>query len=67
MGNERVNDLRSAGLKARVVMPSEFEDRYRVVLGPFPTRDEADASARVLGQAYFIISFSQQDTTITFR
>lgn len=64
---ERVNDLRSAGLKARVVMPSEFEDRYRVVLGPFPTRDEADASARVLGQAYFIISFSQQDTTITFR
>lgn len=65
--SERVEDLVGAGLPARIVMPSEFEDRYRVVLGPYRSHDEAENNARQLGQSYFVISFDRSDTTLTFR
>ena len=60
---ERVRTLREAGIDARVLEPNEFDDRYRVVLGPFGTRSEADNIARRLGQPYFLIF--QRDTTTT--
>jgi hypothetical protein len=53
--------LRQAGVDAQVMQPTEFYDRYRVVLGPYPTRQEADEIGRRLGRAYFV--FSQEDTT----
>ena len=52
---ERARDFRDAGLDAVVLNPNGFDDRYRVVLGPFLTRDEADNIGRRLGQPYFII------------
>ncbi len=55
-----VVNLRQAGLDAQVLAPDETYDRFRVVLGPFTTRSEADETARKLGQAYFIFS---EDTT----
>lgn len=65
--SDRVSDLVTAGLPARIVMPSQFEDRYRVVLGPYGTREEADHNGQQLGQSYFVISFDRNDTTLTFR
>ncbi len=54
------NNLRQAGLDAQVLTPTPGDDRYRVVLGPYPSRPEADEVGRTLGQAYFIFS---RDTT----
>jgi hypothetical protein len=51
--------LRAAGLKAGVLAPSEDEDRYRVVLGPYPTREAAEATGRKLGRPFWI--FTRQD------
>ena len=59
--------LVSAGLPARVVLPSEFDDRYRLVLGPYNSRTVAEDNARKLGQAYFIISFDRGDNTVIFQ
>ena len=50
------NELRAAGLNAKVLQPDEDEERYRVVLGPFATREEAEASGRQLGRAYWIFT-----------
>ncbi len=57
----RVDELRGANLNARVLMPNENYDRYRVVLGPYPNRQDADNIGRRLGQPYFIIFLA--DTT----
>ena len=50
------NELRAAGLNAKVLQPDQDEERYRVVLGPFATRDEAEASGRQLGRAFWIFT-----------
>jgi len=46
--------LRDAGLPASVLEPSAPEDGYRVVLGPYASRDEAEAAGRKLGRPFFI-------------
>lgn len=48
--------LRDGGFAARLLNPTEPGDPYRVVIGPFPTRDEADAVGRRLGRPYFVLS-----------
>lgn len=35
-------NLRRAGMKAAVLPPDELDEPYRVVLGPYPTREEAE-------------------------
>jgi hypothetical protein len=55
-------DLRSAGMQARVLAPAGGEEMYRVVLGPYPTREEAETIGRKLGMPYWIF---QRDTTTT--
>ncbi len=50
------NELRTAGLNAKVLPPDYDEERYRVVLGPFATREEAEASGRQLGRAFWIFT-----------
>jgi hypothetical protein len=52
--------LRAAGLKAGVLAPSEDEDRYRVVLGPYPTREAAEATGRKLGRPFWIFTREAQ-------
>ncbi|MCZ6857418.1 MAG: SPOR domain-containing protein [Gemmatimonadetes bacterium] len=61
----RRDELRGAQLNAQVIYPDEYYDRYRVVLGPFDTSEEADNIGRRLGQPYWIITV--QDTTATNR
>ena len=48
--------LRDGGFAARLLNPTDPADPYRVVIGPFPTRDEADAVGRRLGRPYFVLS-----------
>ena len=57
----RVDELLQANLNARVLQPNEYYDRYRVVLGPYSSREDADNIGQRLGQPYFIIFL--QDST----
>ena len=46
--------LVAAGLPATVLPPESPDDGYRVVLGPYPTRAQAEAIGRKLGRPYWI-------------
>ncbi len=59
----RVVELRNAGLDAQVLQPAGLDDRYRVVIGPFDTIEEAHDIGRRLGQAYFPL-YQQKTTSI---
>jgi hypothetical protein len=48
------DDLARAGLAARVLPPKSPDDGYRVVLGPYPTRAQAEAIGRKLGRPFWI-------------
>ncbi len=50
-----VDKLGAAGLDASVLQPSGENTGYRVVLGPFGSREEAETAGRSLGMPYFII------------
>jgi hypothetical protein len=50
----RRDELLQAQLRALVIYPTEYDDRYRVVLGPYDTREEAHNIGRQLGQPYFL-------------
>jgi hypothetical protein len=55
-------NLRRAGMEASVLQPASFGEPYRVVLGPYSTREEAEATGRRLGLPYWIFT---PDTTGT--
>lgn len=46
--------LTAAGLPATVLPPESPDDGYRVVLGPYNTRSQAEAIGRKLGRPYWI-------------
>lgn len=48
------DDLTRAGLAARVLPPQHPDDGYRVVLGPYTTREQAEAIGRRLGRPFWI-------------
>src|SRR5580765_7642130 len=48
------DDLNRAGLNARVLPPQHPDDGYRVVLGPFASRSQAEAIGRRLGRPFWI-------------
>jgi SPOR domain len=48
------DDLTRAGMAARVLAPQHPDDGYRVVLGPFTTRAQAEATGRRLGRPFWI-------------
>jgi hypothetical protein len=54
--------LRQAGLQARVLPPTDPDQAYRVVIGPYPTREQAEAVGRKLDMPYWIFT---QDSTAT--
>lgn len=60
--NDLAAKLRVAGLTPTVLKPAGAEESYRVVIGPFKTRDEADEAGRQLGMPSFVITV-QSDTT----
>ena len=51
---ENAQQLTRAGMPARVLPPSAPEDGYRVVIGPYATRELAEAIGRKLGRPYWI-------------
>ena len=50
------DQLRQGGFPSRVLEPGSADEGYRVVVGPYATREEADAAGRRLGRPYFIIT-----------
>jgi hypothetical protein len=56
---EMAQQLSRAGLTARVLPPQGPDDGYRVVLGPYATRDEAEAIGRKLGRPFWIYEPTQ--------
>ena len=52
---ELARKLGAAGLAASVLKPAATGEPYRVVLGPYPSRDAAEATGRTLGMPYFVI------------
>lgn len=52
---ELAGKLTAAGLPARVLPPAAEGDAYRVVLGPYPSREEAEEIGRSLGMPFFVI------------
>jgi hypothetical protein len=51
---ELARQLHDAGLPARVLDPRQGEEGYRVVLGPYPTREVAESEGRKLGRPFFL-------------
>ena len=58
--DDLARNLRAAGMQANVLPPSLEEDRYRVVLGPFPTREAAETTGRKLGRPYWIFTRTRE-------
>lgn len=52
--NEMAQQLSRAGLAARVLEPTRPDEGYRVVLGPYATRADAEAIGKRLGRPYWI-------------
>lgn len=52
--------LKEAGLPASVLNPHRDGDPYRVVLGPYESRETAEAAGRKLGRPFFIYQPDQQ-------
>jgi DNA-binding beta-propeller fold protein YncE len=53
---ELARQLTAAGYPARVFAPGTVDDGYRVVVGPYPTREEAEDVGRQLGRPYFVLT-----------
>ncbi len=51
---ELARQLEQQGLPASVLKPQSGEDGYRVVLGPYPTREAAESTGRRLGRPFFV-------------
>jgi hypothetical protein len=58
--SELSEKLRAAGLPASVLTPKRSEDAYRVVLGPYATREQAEQTSRTLGMPSFIVTAQDQ-------
>lgn len=55
-------DLQLAGVQATVLPPTRADEMYRVVVGPYATREEAESIGRKLGMPYWIFT---RDSTAT--
>lgn len=53
---ELARQLDAAGFPARVLQPGSVDDGYRVVVGPYATREEAEDVGRKLGRPYFVLT-----------
>jgi hypothetical protein len=55
-------NLGRAGMQATVLNPRTIDEPYRVVLGPYPTRDEAESTGRSLGLPFWIFTLDTATT-----
>jgi hypothetical protein len=58
--NELSDKLRAAGLPASVLPPKRSQEVFRVVLGPYSTREQAEETGRKLGMPSFIVTAQDQ-------
>jgi hypothetical protein len=58
--SELSEKLRAAGLPASVLTPRRADEAYRVVLGPYVTREQAEETGRKLGMPSFIVTAQDQ-------
>jgi hypothetical protein len=49
------NQLKADGFAASVLQPTQPDEGYRVVIGPYTTRELAEEGGKKLGRSYFII------------
>ena len=54
--NELSQRLQAAGLPASVLEPRRSDEAYRVVLGPYTTREQAEETGRRIGMPSFIVT-----------
>lgn len=54
-------NLRAAGMQAGVLPPTSAEEPYRVVLGPYSTREAAEAIGKKLGRPFWIFTREGQE------
>lgn len=48
--------LKAAGLPASVLEPARSDEAYRVVLGPYATREQAEETGRGIGMPSFVVT-----------
>ena len=48
--------LKAAGLPASVLKPARTDEAYRVVLGPYATREQAEETGRGIGMPSFVVT-----------
>jgi hypothetical protein len=60
--NELSDKLRAAGLPASVLAPKRPQEPFRVVLGPYATREQAEETGRKLGMPFFVVTAQDQST-----
>jgi hypothetical protein len=53
---ELTEKIAEAGIPATVLKPASGDDVYRVVVGPYATREQADSASRKLGMPSFVVS-----------
>ncbi len=53
---EYAKQLTTAGYPAQVLDPGTADEGYRVVVGPYPSRETAEETGRKLGRPYFILT-----------
>jgi hypothetical protein len=54
--------LRAAGLPAAVLKPARSDEAYRVVLGPYATREQAEETGRGIGMPSFVVTTQDSPT-----
>jgi hypothetical protein len=59
--NELSGKLKAAGLPASVLPPARSDEAYRVVLGPYATREQAEEAGKKIGMPSFVVT--PQDNT----
>ena len=54
--NELGDKLKGAGLPASVLPPARSDEAYRVVLGPYATREQAEETGKKIGMPSFVVT-----------
>jgi SPOR domain len=54
--DELSQKLKAAGLPASVLQPARSDEAYRVVLGPYATREQAEETGRGIGMPSFVVT-----------
>jgi hypothetical protein len=54
--NELSEKLKAAGLPASVLPPKRSDEAFRVVLGPYASRDQAEETGRKIGMPSFVVT-----------